>query len=108
MQAKKSLGNTKDNPSVGCVIVKNNHVISSGCTSYNGRPHAETNAIKNSRVSVKNSDIYITLEPCSHFGKTPPCINKIINKKIKKVFFSVNDPDHRSYKKSIKLLKKKK
>ena len=107
MQAERSLGNTKENPSVGCVIVKNNNVISSGYTSHNGRPHAEINAIKGSKVSVKNSSMYITLEPCSHYGKTAPCINKIINKKVKKVFFSVNDPDPRSYKKSIKFLKKK-
>ena len=70
MQAKKSLGNTKDNPSVGCVIVKNNHVISSGCTSYNGRPHAETNAITENEV--KNEVIKL----CSKF----PIYNNLIGK----------------------------
>ena len=108
MQAKKSLGNTKENPSVGCVIVKDKNLISSGNTSFKGRPHAETIAISNSNVSVKNSTIYVTLEPCSHFGKTPPCTDKIIKTKIKRVFFSVNDPDRRSNKKSYKIFKKKK
>ena len=56
---------------------------------------------------ITNSNLYVTLEPCSHYGKTPPCVNKIINKKIKKVFFSVHDPDLRSYNKSSNILKRK-
>ena len=63
-QAQKSLGNTKENPAVGCVIVKNNHVICSGFTSINGRPHAEYNAINSSIVNLKDSELYVTLEPC--------------------------------------------
>ena len=103
-QAKKTLGNTKDNPAVGCVITKNNHVVGAGYTSINGRPHAEQNAINFSKINLKNSQLYVTLEPCSHYGKTPPCIKTIIKKKIKKVFFSINDPDPRSFNKSsIKL-----
>ena len=105
MHAKKSLGNTKENPSVGCVIVKNNSVISAGCTSLNGRPHAEENAISLLKKSIKNSYLYVTLEPCSHYGKTPPCVNLISKKKINKVFISINDPDIRSYNKASKKLK---
>ena len=106
-QARKSLGNTKENPAVGCVIVKNNTVISAGNTSLNGRPHAEHNAIKSSKKSLlKTLNIYVTLEPCSHYGKTPPCVKKIIKTKAKKVFISVKDPDIRSYGKSIKSLNK--
>jgi len=105
-QATKNLGNTKDNPSVGCVITKNNSLISVGSTSVNGRPHAEFNAIKSSRSILKGSNLYVTLEPCSHYGKTPPCINKIIKSKIKNVFFSIKDPDLRSYDKSSKKLKR--
>ena len=107
LQAKQNLGNTHENPSVGCVIVKNNNVISVGKTSLGGRPHAEYNAIKNSKKNLKNSNIYITLEPCSHYGKTPPCTDLIINKKIKKVFISINDTDLRSKGKSSLFLKKK-
>ena len=106
-QAQKNLGNTKENPSVGCIITKNNLVLSAGSTSITGRPHAEHNAISLSRRNLKNSELYVTLEPCSHYGKTPPCIKKIIKHGIKKVFFSINDPDLRSFDRSAKLLKKK-
>ncbi len=104
-QARKNLGNTKENPSVGCVIVKNNNMISAGCTSLGGRPHAEYNAIKSSKYKINQSDLYVTLEPCSHYGKTPPCVKLIIKNRIKKVFFSVKDPDLRSYNRSIKSFK---
>lgn len=101
--AKINLGSTKENPSVGCVVVKDNSVISSGFTSLNGRPHAEYNALSK-RISYKNASIYISLEPCSHFGKTPPCTNLIIKSGIKKVYYSVDDIDLRSKNKSKKIL----
>jgi len=106
-QAHRVLGNTKNNPAVGCVITKNGQLISAASTSLNGRPHAEHNAINFSNHDLTNSNIYITLEPCSNYGKTHPCVKKIINNKIKKVFFSVKDPDVRSYNKSQKQFKKK-
>ena len=106
-QAEINLGSTKSNPSVGCIIVKNDSVISSGHTSLNGRPHAEANALKK-KISFKNSELYVTLEPCSHYGKTPPCTNNIIKKKVKYVTFSVNDTDLRSKKiAKRKLIRKK-
>ena len=105
--AKVNLGKTALNPSVGCVVVKNNSVISSGCTSFNGRPHAEFNALK-SKKNFKNSDLYVTMEPCTHYGVTPPCTSIIEKKGIKRVFFSFNDVDKRTARKSkIKLTKKK-
>ena len=104
-QAEILLGNTKQNPTVGCVIIKNNNVISAGATSFNGRPHAEKNAISCSKNNLRNSYLYTTLEPCSHFGKTPPCTKLIIKKKIKKVFFSIKDHDYRSYNKAAYTLK---
>ena len=102
-QAEINLGSTSLNPSVGCVIVKNNSVISSGRTSFNGRPHAEENALNK---KFNGSSIYITLEPCSHYGKTPPCVKNIINKKLHKVVFSINDVDKRSKNLAYKKLKK--
>ena len=99
-QAARSLGNTRQNPAVGCVLVKNNHLISAGYTSIGGRPHAEQNAINFSEINPQNSELYVTLEPCSHYGKTPPCVKSIIKSKIKKVFFSINDVDLRSFNKS--------
>ena len=104
-QARKVEGCTKTNPAVGCIITKNNHVISAGSTSINGRPHAEQNAINFSKTNLKNSQIYVTLEPCSHYGKTPPCVKSIIKNKIKKVYFSIRDPDSRSFDKSSKILR---
>ena len=106
-QAKRTLGNTKDNPAVGCIITKNKHVIAAGATSINGRPHAEQNAINFSKKNIKNSDLYVTLEPCSHYGLTPPCVKTIIKNKVRKVFFSVKDPDPRSFNKSSIQFKKK-
>ena len=104
--AKINLGSTKENPSVGCVIEKEGSIISSGYTSINGRPHAEFNAL-NKNINFKNSTIYVTLEPCSHYGKTPPCTKIIIRKGIKKLYYSIDDFDKRSRNKSKKILIKK-
>jgi len=106
--ARQRKGLTGPNPSVGCVIVKNDKIISYGQTGISGYPHAEYNAIKNCKHNLKNSSLYVTLEPCSHYGKTPPCTNQIIKSKIKKVYFSVNDIDVRSSKKAKKILNKRK
>ena len=101
-------GLTGDNPSVGCIIVKNGKIISLGQTSFNGRPHAEFNAIKTSNENLSGSKMYVTLEPCNHYGKTLPCTNLIIKKKIKEVIYSVDDIDFRTKGKSLNLLKTKK
>ena len=68
---------------MGCVVVKDNSVISSGVTSNNGRPHAEFNAL-NKKNNFKGSYMYVTLEPCNHYGKTPPCTKIIKRKKVTK------------------------
>jgi len=103
--ANSRQGLTGSNPSVGCVIVKNNKIISIGQTSYNGRPHAEFNAIKNCIDNLKGSKMYVTLEPCCHHGLTPPCTNIIIKSKISEVIYSVADIDKRVRNKSLKILK---
>jgi len=109
MQAKRSLGKTGMNPPVGCVITnKKNEIISVGRTDFNGRPHAEIKAIKKYKINLTNSNIYTTLEPCTHFGKTKPCTSEIINKKIKKVIYSSTDVDLRTANKAKKILKKNK
>jgi len=100
-------GLTGENPSVGCVIVKNNEIISIGQTGYNGRPHAEYNAIKNSNEILKGSTMYVTLEPCNHYGQTPPCTKEIIKSKISKIIYSVEDVDKKVKGKSLKILKSK-
>ena len=101
-------GLTGTNPSVGCVIVKNKKIISYGVTSLNGRSHAETVALKKCKNNTSKSIIYVTLEPCSHFGKTPPCTNAIIKSKVKKVYFSIEDSDLRSFNNAKKILSSKK
>ena len=104
--AEKNLGQTGLNPSVGSVVVKNNTVISSGVTSFNGRPHAEFNAL-NKIKNFKGATLYSSLEPCTHKGKTPPCTDIIIKKKIKNVYYGFEDPDKRTNKKAKKILNKK-
>ena len=106
--AKARRGLTGSNPSVGCVIVKDDKIISIGQTSFNGRPHAEFNAIKNCIEDLKDSKIYITLEPCCHYGKTPPCTTIIKNSKISEVIYSIKDVDKRVHGKANKILKSKK
>jgi len=100
-------GLTGENPAVGCVIVKNDEIISIGQTGYNGRPHAEYNAIKNSIDNLEGSTMYVTLEPCSHYGQTPPCTKEIIKNKISKIIYSVDDVDKKVKGKSFKILKLK-
>ena len=85
--AKSRKGLTGLNPSVGCVIVNNNKLVTYAATNINGRPHAETIALSKNKKENIGSTVYLTLEPCSHYGKTPPCVQKIIRHKIKKVFF---------------------
>lgn len=106
LQAKKVLGNTKENPPVGCLIVKENQVISASHTSFNGRPHAERNALLLSNKKNENSILYSTLEPCSHFGKTSPCTLAIKKNKVKKVIYAIDDPDKRTFNKSNSFFKK--
>jgi len=100
-------GLTGENPSVGCIIVKNDEIISIGQTGYNGRPHAEYSAIKNSSEILDGSTMYVTLEPCNHYGKTPPCTKEIIKNKIKEIIYSVEDVDKKVKGKSFKILKSK-
>ena len=106
--AKARQGHTGTNPSVGCVIVKNDKIISIGQTSFHGRPHAEFNAIKNSIEDPKDSKMYVTLEPCNHQGVTSPCTKEIIKSKISEVIYSIKDIDKRVAGKTYKILKSKK
>ena len=106
--ARSRKGLTGDNPSVGCLIVKDDKIISIGQTGYNGRPHAEHNAIKNSFEKLEGSKMYVTLEPCNHYGKTPPCTKNIIRSGISELIYSMEDIDKRVKGKSYKILSSKK
>jgi len=112
MELALSLANSRQgltgvNPSVGCVIVKDNEIVSIGQTGYGGTPHAEFNAIKDSNENLEGAKMYVTLEPCSHYGKTPPCTNIIIKNKIKEVVYAVEDIDKKVKGKTLKILKSK-
>ncbi|MFM7083704.1 MAG: bifunctional diaminohydroxyphosphoribosylaminopyrimidine deaminase/5-amino-6-(5-phosphoribosylamino)uracil reductase RibD [Hyphomicrobium sp.] len=96
--AKRGLGRTAPNPSVGAVIAneKTKEVISRGWTQKGGRPHAETEALRNAGTAAADATLYVTLEPCAHFGVTPPCVDAIISSKIKRVVVALMDPDPRT------------
>lgn len=104
--AKNGLGSTRPNPMVGCVIVCKDHIIGEGYTSAYGGNHAEVNAIlsvKNTAL-LKKATLYVTLEPCSHYGKTPPCSDLIIAKKIPKVVIGCVDDNKQVAGKGIEKL----
>lgn len=93
--SEKGLGNVAPNPLVGCVIVHENKIIGEGYHQYFGGPHAEVNAINSvqDKKLLEKSTLYVTLEPCSHFGKTPPCADLIIKHKIPHVVIASSDPN---------------
>lgn len=104
--ALKGIGKVNPNPLVGAVIVKNDKIIGQGYHECYGQAHAERNAVKNAIEDVEGSTIYVTLEPCSHYGKTPPCVDFIIEKKFKRVVIGMLDPNPLVCGKSIEKLKK--
>lgn len=105
--AKKATNFSSPNPGVGCIIVKNGEIISYGHTSPGGRPHAEQNAIKRikNKQLLHGSTIYVSLEPCFHYGETEPCVDLIITNKLSKVVIAAIDPDSRVSTKSIAKLR---
>ena len=89
--AKKGIGEVSPNPLVGCLLVKNDRIIGAGYHQKYGANHAEINAIENAKEPVEGSTLFINLEPCSHYGKTPPCVDRIIENKIKRVVIGTLD-----------------
>ena len=89
--AKKGIGEVSPNPLVGCLLVKNDRIIGAGYHQKFGANHAEINALENAKEPVEGSTLFINLEPCSHYGKTPPCVDKIIENKIKRVVIGTLD-----------------
>jgi diaminohydroxyphosphoribosylaminopyrimidine deaminase/5-amino-6-(5-phosphoribosylamino)uracil reductase len=91
---RRGLGNTWPNPAVGAVVVKDDVVLGRGWTQPGGRPHAETLALKRAGKSAEGATLYVSLEPCSHKGKTPPCADAIIKAGISRVISAMEDPNH--------------
>ena len=104
--AYKNFGKTFPNPSVGCLIVKNNKIISKAVTAPAGRPHAEEIALKKAGSKSYGGTMYVTLEPCYHKSHYGSCTDQIIKSYIKKIFIARVDPDPRTNNKSIKKLEK--
>ena len=102
--AKQGEGWTNPNPMVGAVIVKNGRIIGKGYHKKYGELHAERNAIASLTESAEGATIYVTLEPCCHYGKTPPCTEAIIEQKIKRVVIGSRDPNPKVSGKGIKML----
>ena len=103
--AKKGAGAVNPNPMVGAVVVKNGEVIGRGYHKFFGGPHAEVYALEEAGKEAEGATIYVTLEPCSHYGKTPPCAKKIIDMGIKKCFIGSSDPNPKVAGKGVAMLK---
>ena len=91
--AARGLGNTWPNPSVGCVLVKQNAVVARGWTQPGGRPHAEAHALMQAGDAARGAVAYVTLEPCSHHGRTPPCADALIAAGISRCVVALEDSD---------------
>jgi diaminohydroxyphosphoribosylaminopyrimidine deaminase/5-amino-6-(5-phosphoribosylamino)uracil reductase len=104
--AKKGEGSVSPNPLVGCVITKNNKIIGAGYHKKFGEEHAEINAINSATESLEGSTLFVNLEPCSHHGKTPPCVDRIIKEKIKRVVIGTLDINPLISGNGVKVLKK--
>lgn len=102
--ARRNLGQTAPNPSVGCVIVNSDRIVGAASTSAGGRPHAETNALKMAGIAAKGATAYVTLEPCCHHGQTPPCGDALISAGISRVVVATRDPYSKVAGKGIKAL----
>jgi diaminohydroxyphosphoribosylaminopyrimidine deaminase/5-amino-6-(5-phosphoribosylamino)uracil reductase len=104
--AKLGEGSARPNPLVGSVVVKKNRIVGIGYHKAPGLPHAERIAIDNAGKDAEDADLYVNLEPCVHFGRTPPCVDYIIEKKIKRVFIGTKDPNPVVNGKGIEKLKR--
>lgn len=93
--ARRGLGNTWPNPAVGCVIVKDGRVVGRGWTQAGGRPHAETEALRRAGATARGATAYVTLEPCAHHGRTPPCAEALVAAGVARVVVAIGDPDPR-------------
>lgn len=93
--AQRGLGRTWPNPAVGCVIVNSGHIVGRGHTQPGGRPHAEVVALAQAQAAARGATAYVTLEPCAHFGQTPPCADALIAAGVVRVVSALTDPDPR-------------
>ncbi|MGD1878257.1 MAG: bifunctional diaminohydroxyphosphoribosylaminopyrimidine deaminase/5-amino-6-(5-phosphoribosylamino)uracil reductase RibD [Kiloniellaceae bacterium] len=93
--AARGLGRVAPNPAVGCLIVKDGRIVGRGWTQPGGRPHAETEALRQAGAAAAGATAYVTLEPCAHHGKTPPCAEALVAAGVARVVAALEDPDTR-------------
>jgi diaminohydroxyphosphoribosylaminopyrimidine deaminase/5-amino-6-(5-phosphoribosylamino)uracil reductase len=98
------LGQTTSNPSVGCLIVRDGVIVGRGVTALSGRPHAEPQALAEAGELARGATAYVTLEPCSHHGKTPPCAGTLIASGVARVVVALTDPDPRVSGRGLRML----
>lgn len=91
--ARRGMGKTSPNPAVGCVIVKDGRIVGEGWHRRAGTPHAEVHALAEAGEAARGADVYVTLEPCAHFGKTPPCAAALVEAGVGRVFAAMVDPN---------------
>ncbi|MCM8763194.1 MAG: bifunctional diaminohydroxyphosphoribosylaminopyrimidine deaminase/5-amino-6-(5-phosphoribosylamino)uracil reductase RibD [Candidatus Omnitrophica bacterium] len=106
--ALKAKGKTSPNPLVGALVVKDGRIVGEGYHQQAGLPHAEIIALDEAGRRAEGATLFVTLEPCVHFGRTPPCVNRIIKSKIKKVVIGMRDPNPLNNGKGIEILRKNK
>ena len=106
--ALKASNKTSPNPMVGAVIVKNGRIVGKGYHQKAGSPHAEIIALEEAGKKAVDATLYLTLEPCTHFGRTPPCVDRIIKSGVKKVIVGMLDPNPVNNGKGIQILKQNK
>jgi diaminohydroxyphosphoribosylaminopyrimidine deaminase / 5-amino-6-(5-phosphoribosylamino)uracil reductase len=103
--ARRGVGKTSPNPAVGCVIVRDDVIVGEGWHRKAGGPHAEVFALGQSGDKARDADVYVTLEPCSHHGKTPPCTNALVRAGVRRVFAAMVDPNPKVAGRGVALLR---
>jgi diaminohydroxyphosphoribosylaminopyrimidine deaminase/5-amino-6-(5-phosphoribosylamino)uracil reductase len=103
--ARKGIGKTAPNPAVGCVIVQGEEIVGEGWHRKAGTPHAEIHALRRAGERARHADVYVTLEPCSHFGKTPPCADALVQAGVARVFVGMIDPNPEVRGKGVEILR---
>ncbi len=105
--AGRGIGRVNPNPMVGAVVVRHGKIVGQGYHLYQGRDHAEVIALERAGSQAKGATLYVSLEPCAHDGRTPPCVDRIVQAGIRKVFVAVRDPQRHGHRKGLSVLQRK-